>query len=823
MVHAEGGGGVYVHSSARSRIAGAALVAALAACGGNAPSTSSLGRPGEQGASYLVQVQRPENGTVTSGADGKIDCGSAPTATRCGPASYAWEEQAILLATADAGYMLGTWAGDCTGRPTNASGQYVCVLDTARYGADKFVAAVFGPQGRTLHTNFTLPAVHGAAFKSWIKKEPDAFECTYCHGRSYAGIGIALSCNQCHADAGIPSWQTTCDFCHEAPPLMRSAGGTHPDTSTVLTTCAGCHAGTVDGTGTLVPGGLHMNGQMDGGHQDGFAAPAVHGREFFGSILETGSGCAACHGDTYASTIANGQSCNTCHEAAGWTSWQTNCSFCHGLKDAATQAGYALADHPTWSSPPDAISQRLTGEAAPDPTGAHTIHLTGSSFARAFECSVCHAVPTTVSHISGRTVRGAVALTAPGQAAPDPDGYSTVTQTCATACHGASGSPAWTFKGLACDGCHAVPPATPAHGGLSGSDLTLCAGCHETTIAPDGTFILPNGTHINGTVDRPAGHEPVGADPYTVPSVHGSQYLSFVANVAGASACTSCHSTALSLCNSCHSRAASGSWVSWETNCTFCHGTRTPVYTPANLALSAPPDAVVTRLAGVTTPTIVSTKNGKHSVHLSGGSHQATPCAACHPVPTTTAHVSVDRAATVTLSAELAFPGLTTGEYAVLNATVNGTSFGTYNRTTNRCSVYCHGTAAWNPINPVSGLRYNPSWVPTPRWSSGSAALSCNSCHGQPPATGKRVPIDSEYCVPDDPEQLDCSIHEWHLNLVSARGWDKCGACHSNNIHLNGRTDMGWLPGTSATWNPATKSCTSSCHTSPTTPHYWAP
>ena len=106
---------------------------------------------------------------MTSGADGKIDCGSAPTATRCGPASFAWDEQAVLVATADAGYMLGTWAGDCTGRPTDGDGRYVCVLDTTRYGADKFVAAVFGPQGRTLHPNFTLPAVHGAAFRSWIK------------------------------------------------------------------------------------------------------------------------------------------------------------------------------------------------------------------------------------------------------------------------------------------------------------------------------------------------------------------------------------------------------------------------------------------------------------------------------------------------------------------------------------------------------------------------------------------------------------------------------------------------------------------------------
>ena len=335
-----------MHVNARSRLVFAGLLAGIAACSSQTEPTASSGsRPGQVGATFLVRVQRPEHGTLSSGADGRINCGSAPTATICGPAAFAWTETATLVATADAGYMLGTFVGDCSGRPTNAAGEFVCVLDTTLYGHDKFVGAVFGPTGRVQHTNFTSPAVHGPEFLKWIAKAPDAYECTYCHGATYGGRGLALSCNECHARAGFASWQTNCNFCHTAPPLMEAMGGTHPDTSTDVRTCAVCHPTTVDGTGTIVAGGTHMNGQLDGGgHGDGYAAPALHGRDFFASVAAGSGSCTVCHGATYADPIADGdRSCNSCHADSGWVTlagtpnWQTNCSFCHGVKDAATQ------------------------------------------------------------------------------------------------------------------------------------------------------------------------------------------------------------------------------------------------------------------------------------------------------------------------------------------------------------------------------------------------------------------------------------------------------------------------------------------------------
>ena len=491
----------------------------------------------------------------------------------------------------------------------------------------------------------------------------------------------------CHGVNPSPAWESSgmaCNGCHGVPPSTLAHAGLPDATNDPAdrVACAGCHPTTIAADGSMVPGGTHLNGARDGGHPDGYVAPDRHGRDFFAFASGGGGACTACHGATYAEPIATGgRSCNSCHADSGWVSsggapnWQTNCSFCHGVEDATTRAGYVLASNPTWSAPPQAISERLSGIAAPDRTGAHAIHLTGSAYARAFECSVCHEVPTALTHISGREARARVALLAPGQAGvPDETGYDAGTGTCGTACHGASRSPAWTSTGLACDGCHGVPPASSIHAGLPNAASSMaariaCAGCHPTTIAPDGA-ILSGGTHINGTVDRVDGHEPVGLDPYVVQSVHGSQYLSYLASVPGATDCTSCHGTSLALCDSCHSHALSGSWVNWQTNCTFCHGTKTATYTAANLTLASPPDAVSARLNRLTSPASLvpfTARTGKHRQHLNGkAGYNGYACATCHTVPTTAAHVSADRRATVTFDPVAAFPTLTAEELAAL-------------------------------------------------------------------------------------------------------------------------------------------------------------
>jgi predicted CxxxxCH...CXXCH cytochrome family protein len=801
------------------------VLAAAAACGPTSPAKpNSSERPGQAGVNFSVTVSRQVGGTVTS-SDGRISCGT--TTTRCGPELYNWSDVVTLTATADAGSMFGTWAGDCFGRGAKVGAGYVCVLDTTKTGADKYVVPVFGEPGRTQHANFSEARVHALEYFAWVSgknadgTDADPFECSYCHGSTFGGLGIALSCNKCHADAGHPSWQTDCTFCHGSPPPAYPRGadgvkqqtGAHPQVSSDPASCFLCHAETVTEAGTIIPrasGGKHIDRTVQAVmHADGYSSPAIHGRDFFDfkAGTEGALNCERCHStptEPYGRNMGS-VSCNACHAAAGWTGWQTNCSFCHGSTGAVAKGGYDVGLQPALSAPPDAIAERLGAGPAPARTGAHQAHAAGEQYSGGVACAACHAVPDGLDHISGRDVRAAVALKAPGQAGdPDPLGYDPATQTCSTSCHGAAPSPAWTATTIACDACHAVPPATDAHGGLDGVDLANCAGCHPDTITVVGgigSIDRAGRKHVNGIVDVASGH----ADGFAAPAQHGVQYLNFVAGEAGASNCQSCHTASYSICNSCHARPASGAWASWRTNCTFCHGTRTPVFSlAADLGKTAPPHDVQQRLGAAPSATRV----GKHPTHLAPTvQYQPVRCAACHPVPSDVNHISpsASRRAVVVMTPAAAFPGLSPEDRAFLPDPL-----GTYDPATNRCTTYCHGKPEWGALAAPGS---------NPRWSTASGTASCLSCHGQPPPTGRRMEPD-DYCEPLFPAET-CSIHEWHLNLNSANGWDQCDSCHNGFVHLDGKTDMGWLPGTSATFDRVNKTCTSMCHDSPTTPYSW--
>jgi hypothetical protein len=418
------------HMSPCSRIRAFAALAVLAGCGGSAPGTGAGARAGATGTTFLVTVVRPSRGTVIS-VDGQIDCGPAPAARACGPAAYDWNTVAELVATPDAGSMFGTWAGDCTGRQ-QVGGRYVCLLGTSRAGADKYVVAVFGEEGRAEHPNFTEPATHGREFLDWRAGKPGTFECTYCHGASCDGMGIALSCN-------------------------------------------GCHAG------------------------------------------------------------------------RGWTAWQTNCSFCHGATSPGARSGYSVTDHPDWSAPPDAVGERLTGDAAPDRTGAHQAHLSGIAsdgwniYAPPLRCETCHAVPTDLGHVRGADARAVVALRGAGQGSlPDDLGaYDAATGTCTTYCHGstlrdadgaAMAGQAWASPWAPtdlpevtwhCGTCHGAVVAIPSGYSPSGIFVQVLApgtgrhrlhdglGCHEchATTAGEPFYWMPAdhvanpANHVNGVKD----------------------------------------------------------------------------------------------------------------------------------------------------------------------------------------------------------------------------------------------------------------------------------------------------------------------------------
>jgi predicted CxxxxCH...CXXCH cytochrome family protein len=224
----------------RPRVAVLAAAVAVAACGGNVPSPTSATagqQKGQYGVSYFVTVSRPVGGTITSGTDGKIDCGAVGTHDLCGPASFDWGATAVLSAKADTGQYFQSWAGDCSGAVETGG----CRLDTVTYGADKWVVAVFNPPDQLGHSRIPDPAQHAPLYRDFIKStatpNPGVPQCTRCHGQDYNGLANAPSCNACHAAAGHPGWKTECSFCHGFPP----PGGAH-QTHFGLTGAAGTGA-----------------------------------------------------------------------------------------------------------------------------------------------------------------------------------------------------------------------------------------------------------------------------------------------------------------------------------------------------------------------------------------------------------------------------------------------------------------------------------------------------------------------------------------------------------------------------------------------------
>lgn len=118
------------------------LCLAFAGCtvqGPQAPSGSSSGQ-GNAGEYYLLGIFRPAGGTIVS-SDGRINCGVAEGATKCGDASgqfrFAWSETTTLTAIPAPGYKFEGWAGDCSGK--------TCFVSTDVKRADWYVVANFVP------------------------------------------------------------------------------------------------------------------------------------------------------------------------------------------------------------------------------------------------------------------------------------------------------------------------------------------------------------------------------------------------------------------------------------------------------------------------------------------------------------------------------------------------------------------------------------------------------------------------------------------------------------------------------------------------------
>jgi predicted CxxxxCH...CXXCH cytochrome family protein len=191
--------------------------------------------------------------------------------------------------------------------------------------------------------------------------------------------------------------------------------------------------------------------------------------------------------------------------------------------------------------------------------------------------------------------------------------------------------------------------------------------------------------------------------------------------------------------------------------CTGCHGDASRAV-PAGvdpMFSAAPPRGT----KGETARTARAV--GAHLAHLTGGS-VASPikCAECHVVPTAMNHSNG--------TVDLAFgPLAKTGN---VTPSWNGTT----------CAAsYCHGNFAGGTT------------AAAPDWTAG--AMTCTSCHGAPPNTGDHRRGD---------HQVACS---------TCHGTGYSATTVNAALHVNGTRNAGG-PGSTITWNPATRSCTPQCH-----------
>jgi predicted CxxxxCH...CXXCH cytochrome family protein len=165
-------------------------------------------------------------------------------------------------------------------------------------------------------------------------------------------------------------------------------------------------------------------------------------------------------------------------------------------------------------------------------------------------------------------------------------------------------------------------------------------------------------------------------------------------------------------CNDCH---ASNGHPSWQTDCTFCHGTAGRAFNQAGPF----PGRLVPTLAELAASPPVGPQGQLSSTEAQVGAHQKhvnppaagarsipIACSDCHatPLPTGIAHVDG-------LRAPLPFGGI------ALTGSITNASF---NPGTLTCSnTYCHGNFPQGTLNERS--------INTPSWTG--AATSCTSCH----------------------------------------------------------------------------------------------
>ena len=215
-------------------------------------------------------------------------------------------------------------------------------------------------------------------------------------------------------------------------------------------------------------------------------------------------------------------------------------------------------------------------------------------------------------------------------------------------------------------------------------------------------------------------------------------------------------------------RATIATGPGWQTNCTFCHGTagRTGFLAGTDLRLAAAPpvgtqgEDRLDRRGRWSTPGPREPFSHRRLV-------ESLACTVCHPspLPADVTHVNG-------LPTAITFSGLAT----------TGSAAPVYNRTASpTCSsTYCHGNFTGGATTAA------PAWT--------GAAMTCTSCHGNPPSTGEHAPRSSK--------------HNFGCNVCHGAGYTSTTIVLATHVNGVKNVAAGNPPG----WNPANRTCSNSCH-----------
>lgn len=286
------------------------------------------------------------------------------------------------------------------------------------------------------------PAQHGTT------AENDFSACKTCHGATYQGGTVTVTCYDCHNGPGLDhpaaAW-VVAD--HKTAALADS------------TTCRKCHGADYLGGGANVAcNSCHMEDRTKVHLLSWYSDVQLNHRAYALTNGTTSCSNQYCHGTGLEGVTGSGPSCSTCHS---WPFSEGACGSCHAI-------------------PP-------SGTVSPDVAGRHSVHTGLGSF---ITCDTCHSGSGsgTVNHQNGTAeVKLADAYNAKSGAGA----FNATGNTCASvSCHGGKTSPDWPGGTIdvnsQCTTCHSYGTAQ-YNGFTSGrhdlhvnSERFGCTECHDT-------------------------------------------------------------------------------------------------------------------------------------------------------------------------------------------------------------------------------------------------------------------------------------------------------------------------------------------------------